>query len=132
MKILRIDHLVLTVKDIGVTVAFYERILGLRHVIFEGQSHALRFGSQKINLHQVGNEYRPHAAKPLPGAGDLCLIASGRVDDLIKKLKIEGVKVEHGPVPQTGAAGTMISVYFRDPDENLIEVACYPRDCEFK
>jgi catechol 2,3-dioxygenase-like lactoylglutathione lyase family enzyme len=125
MKILRIDHIVLTVKDIPITVAFYERVLGLQHVIFDGHYHALHFGSQKINLHPAANEYPPHADKPLPGSGDLCFIASGRIEDVIKNLQLQGVDIEHGPVPQIGAAGKMMSVYFRDPDRNLIEVACY-------
>ena len=125
MKILQIDHIVLTVKDIPRSVDFYERVLGLRHMIFEGQLHALHFGSQKINLHQAGNEFQPHARKPAPGSADLCFIASGSLEDVIDQLRLSGVDIEHGPVPQTGATGEMTSVYFRDPDENLIEVACY-------
>jgi catechol 2,3-dioxygenase-like lactoylglutathione lyase family enzyme len=80
MKILHIDHLVLTVKDMAETVAFYERVLGLRHVVIDGQYHALHCGSQKLNLHAAGNEYPPHAARPLPGSADLCFVASGRIE----------------------------------------------------
>ena len=125
MTILQIDHLVLTVKDIQVAVAFYTRVMGLNHVIFDGHYHALHFGSQKINLHPAGNEYQPHARTPVPGSGDLCFIASGRIEDVITELRLRGVEIEYGPVPQTGATGEMTSVYFRDPDENLVEVACY-------
>jgi catechol 2,3-dioxygenase-like lactoylglutathione lyase family enzyme len=125
MTILQIDHLVLTVKDIEVALAFYTRVMGLNHVIFDGHYHALHFGSQKINLHPAGNEYQPHARTPVPGSGDLCFIASGRIEDVITELRLRGVEIEYGPVPQTGATGRMRSVYFRDPDENLIEVACY-------
>lgn len=125
MNIINIDHVVLTVKSISGTVAFYEKILGLQHVIFDGEYHALHFGAQKINLHAAGNEYQPHARTPVPGSGDLCFIASGRIEDVVNELRLQGVDIEHGPVPQTGAAGDMVSVYFRDPDENLVEVACY-------
>jgi len=125
MTILQIDHLVVTVKDIEVTVAFYTRVLRLNHVIFDGHYHALHFGSQKINLHPAGNEYQTHARTPVPGSEDLCFIASGRIEDVITELRLRGVEIEYGPVPQTGATGGMRSVYFRDPDENLVEVACY-------
>lgn len=125
MTILQIDHLVLTVKDIDVSVAFYKRVLGLNHVIFDGHCHALHFGVQKINLHPAGNEYQPHARAPVPGSADLCFIASGRIEDVISELRLRGVEIENGPTPQTGATGEMRSVYFRDPDENLVEVACY-------
>lgn len=125
MIVRQIDHLALTVKDVEVAVAFYTRVLGLKHVIFDGQYHALHFGSQKINLHPAGHEYQPHARRPVPGSGDLCFIASGRIEDVITELRLRGVEIECGPVPQTGATGEMRSVYFRDPDENLVEVACY-------
>lgn len=125
MKILQIDHLVLTVKDIEVTVAFYVRVLGLRHVVFDGHYHALHFGSQKINLHPAGNECQPHARIPVRGSGDLCFIASGRIDDVISELQPHGVKIERGPVRQTCAVGEMMSVCFRDPEGSLVEAACY-------
>jgi catechol 2,3-dioxygenase-like lactoylglutathione lyase family enzyme len=97
MKILQIDHLVLTVKDIEVTIAFYVRVLGLNHVIFDGHYHALHFGSQKINLHPAGNEYQPHAHTPVPGSGDLCFVASARIEDVMTELRLQGVEIEHGP-----------------------------------
>jgi catechol 2,3-dioxygenase-like lactoylglutathione lyase family enzyme len=125
MQSLRIDHVVLTVKDVPITVAFYERVVGLRHVVFDWQFHALQFGSQKINLHPAGNEYVPHACKPQPGSEDLCFVASGTIEDVTTNLRLQCVEIEHGPVQQTGAAGEMMSVYFRDPDGNLIEIACY-------
>jgi catechol 2,3-dioxygenase-like lactoylglutathione lyase family enzyme len=124
MDILQLDHVVLTVRSIPMTVDFYEKVLGLRHMIFDGHYHALHLGSQKINLHPVGNENDPHAHTPVPGSGDLCFIASGRIEDVISELRLQGVEIEQGPVPQTCAAGEMMSVYFRDPDKNLVEVAC--------
>jgi catechol 2,3-dioxygenase-like lactoylglutathione lyase family enzyme len=114
MEILKLDHVVLTVKSIPITVAFYEQVLGLRHVIFDGQYHALHFGSQKINMHLTGNEYQPHARTPVPGSGDLCLIASGTIEDVISDLRSKGVEIAWGPVRQTGGGGEMMSVYFRD------------------
>lgn len=79
---------------------------------------------RKLICTPAGNEYQPHAQKPVPGSGDLCFIASGQVEDVISRLRLQGVEREQGPVPQTGATGAMMSVYFRDPDENLIEIAC--------
>jgi catechol 2,3-dioxygenase-like lactoylglutathione lyase family enzyme len=125
MKIVQFDHIVLTVQSIPLTVAFYEKVFGLQHVVFEGQHHALHFGSQKINLHSAGNEYQPHAQKPLPGSADFCFVAPGSIEDVVKHLRLQDVEIEQGPVAQTGAAGMMMSVYFRDPDGNLIEIACY-------
>jgi catechol 2,3-dioxygenase-like lactoylglutathione lyase family enzyme len=125
MNIGQIDHVVLTVKNIDRTVEFYIRILGFNHATFDGHRHALHFGSQKINLHSAGNEYQPHASNPLPGSGDFCFIAAGQIEDVISELRQHGIQIEEGPVRQTGATGEMMSVYFRDPDENLIEVACY-------
>lgn len=121
----RIDHLVLTVADIPRTVDFYQRVLGMRHDVFgEGRS-ALAFGQQKLNLHPAGREFEPKAAHPLPGAIDLCLVTTWPLERLLAHLAAEGVEVEEGPVRRTGALGPIESVYFRDPDGNLIEIGRY-------
>ncbi|MEK1943213.1 MAG: VOC family protein [Pseudomonas sp.] len=121
----RLDHLVLTVADIAVTVAFYERVLNMRHEVFGQGRSALAFGQQKFNLHQAGREFEPKAAKPTPGAIDLCLITHWSSADVLAHLAQHGVTVEEGPVMRTGALGPIESVYFRDPDQNLIEVSRY-------
>jgi catechol 2,3-dioxygenase-like lactoylglutathione lyase family enzyme len=123
VKLLRFDHIVLTVADIEATCAFYRRVLGMRVVTFAGDRKALAFGSQKINLHQRGKEFEPKARAPTPGSADLCLIASTPVDEVVAHLRDCGVPVLDGPVSRTGALGPIVSVYFRDPDGNLIEVA---------
>jgi catechol 2,3-dioxygenase-like lactoylglutathione lyase family enzyme len=125
MKIDRLDHLVLTVADVAKTCEFYERVLGMETVTFGAGRKALSFGRQKINLHQSGKEFEPKAVKPTPGSGDLCFIASTPLIEVIERLKGEGIEIVEGPVPRTGATGSMQSVYFRDPDGNLIEVSNY-------
>ncbi len=125
MTIDRLDHMVLTVADIDATCAFYGRVLGMEKVVFAGARTALAFGRQKINLHPAGREYTPRAAHPAPGSGDLCLITETPLENVIAHLEACGVAVEEGPVPKTGATGPITSVYFRDPDGNLIEVANY-------
>lgn len=125
MRIASIDHLVLTVRDMARTVEFYQRVLGMEHVLFEGHFNALHFGSQKINLHPFRAEYLPHADIPAPGTGDLCLICEGAMAQVVQELTTHGVEIEVGPVEQTGARGPMTSVYIRDPDRNLVEIACY-------
>ncbi|MFG0585336.1 VOC family protein [Ectopseudomonas khazarica] len=122
----RLDHLVLTVADIDVTVDFYERVLGMRHERFGAGRSALVFGQQKFNLHQAGREFEPKAARPTPGAIDLCLITQWSMAQVLEHLAGQGVSVEEGPVARTGAVGPIESVYFRDPDSNLIEVSRYP------
>ena len=121
----RFDHMVLTVADIDATCAFYGRVLGMEKVVFAGRRTALAFGRHKINLHPAGDEYTPHAAHPVPGSGDLCLITETPLENVIAHLEACGVAVEEGPVAKTGATGPITSVYFRDPDGNLIEVANY-------
>ena len=121
----RLDHLVLTVVDIDATCDFYARVLGMERVTFSSGRTALAFGRQKINLHPVGNEYDPKAVTPMPGSGDLCFIAAVPIEDVIAHLNAEGVEVIEGPGPKTGATGPINSVYFRDPDGNLIEVSNY-------
>ncbi|GLY66161.1 VOC family protein [Amycolatopsis taiwanensis] len=125
MRIDRLDHLVLTVADIGVTVDFYTRVLGMEAVTFGAGRTALAFGHSKINLHRAGHEFEPKAHRPTPGSADLCLITTDPLDQVIEELATHGVPVEEGPVQRTGATGPILSVYFRDPDRNLIEVSSY-------
>ncbi|KAK4810084.1 hypothetical protein QYF61_007906 [Mycteria americana] len=124
----RLDHLVLTVKNIEDTVAFYSKVLGMEVVTFKGNRKALHFGNQKFNLHEAGKEFEPKARCPLPGSADICLITQVPLDQLLDHLKACGVIIEEGPVARTGAMGPITSVYFRDPDENLIEVSRYSTD----
>lgn len=121
----RIDHVVLTVQDVDRTVEFYSRVLGMEPVTFAGGRRALSFGRQKLNLHQSGREYEPKALKPAPGAIDLCLITDTPVAEVVEHLKGQGVHIVQGPVAKTGATGPITSVYFRDPDGNLVEVSNY-------
>ena len=125
MRIDRLDHLVLTVADIDATVEFYTRVLGMQAVTFGAGRTALGFGRSKINLHRAGHEFEPKAHRPTPGSADLCLIADGSLDQVIEELAGRGVPIEEGPVERTGATGPIRSVYFRDPDRNLIEVSTY-------
>jgi catechol 2,3-dioxygenase-like lactoylglutathione lyase family enzyme len=125
MNIDRIDHVVMTVRDIDATCGFYTRVLGMRVVTFAGGRKALAFGRQKINLHLAGREFEPKAAHPTPGSVDLCLIATGALDDVVAHLAACGVSIIEGPVAKAGATGPLRSVYFRDPDANLIEVSTY-------
>ncbi len=120
-----IDHIVLTVRDIDAAAAFYARVLGMRVETFAGGRTALHFGSQKINLQSLGQETRNHACI---GSGDLCLITRQAPERLVQHLLDEGVEIVEGPVEKTGALGPILSVYFNDPDGNLIEVAAYERD----
>jgi catechol 2,3-dioxygenase-like lactoylglutathione lyase family enzyme len=125
MKIDSLDHLVLTVKDIGATCEFYATVLGMEVVTFGENRKALSFGSQKINLQQLGRESTLKAEKPTPGSADVCFITSVSLSDVIAHLNSCGVKLIGGPVERNGARGMMMSMYFRDPDLNLIEVSNY-------
>jgi catechol 2,3-dioxygenase-like lactoylglutathione lyase family enzyme len=125
MRIDRLDHLVLTVADIDATTDFYTRVLGMKAVTFGAGRTALAFGQSKINLHQAGHEFEPKAHRPTPGSADLCLITTDSLDRVIEELVRHDVPIEEGPVDRTGATGPIRSVYFRDPDRNLIEVSTY-------
>lgn len=121
----RLDHVVFTVASIDRTLAFYRRVLGMEPVTFAGGRRGLAFGRQKINLHEVGKEFSPRAHRATAGSADLCFIAAVPLDRVIAHLNAEGIAIEHGPVPKSGATGPITSVYFRDPDLNLIEVSTY-------
>lgn len=125
MRIDRLDHLVLTVANVGITCEFYRDVLGMEVVTFSAGRKALRFGVQKINLHQAGHEIDPKAAKPGPGSADLCLIAATPLGEVLAELTAKGIVLEAGPVTRTGATGPIQSIYIRDPDRNLIEISNY-------
>lgn len=125
MKIKSIDHLVLTVADIEKTVDFYTSILGFEVVTFGENRKALTFGNQKINLHQKGKEFEPKAEYPICGSADLCFISETDIHEVLQELKEKNIEMIEGIVERTGALGKIQSVYFRDPDLNLIEVSNY-------
>ena len=125
MKIDRVDHIVITAHDVDRTIEFYSKVMGMEPITFAEGRRGLAFGRQKINLHQSGREYEPKALKPTPGSMDLCFITETPLEDVMARLKSHGVVIAQGPVEKTGALGPMMSVYFRDPDGNLIEVSNY-------
>ena len=125
-QIERIDHFVLTVRDIDKTCEFYRRVLGMTvHEFGPLKRKALHFGTNKINLHQAGREYEPKAARPMSGSGDFCLVTTTPLGAVAAHLETQGVAIEEGPTPRTGALGPIQSLYFRDPDGNLVEVSTY-------
>ena len=123
MQINHLDHLVLTVRDIQTTCEFYSRVLGMQVVTFDEGRMALQFGNQKINLHQKGEEIDPKALHPTPGSADLCFLTSMPVESVIAHLQSNTIDIVLGPVEQTGATKPLVSIYFRDPDGNLLEVS---------
>ena len=123
MRVEVLDHLVLTVADISRTCDFYERALGMERVVFGEGRHALAFGTQKINLHQAGREFEPKATAPTPGSADLCFLTNASVSEVVEHLEANSVEIIEGPVRRAGATGPIMSVYFRDPDGNLLEVS---------
>ncbi len=125
MKIDRLDHLVLTVKNISATCDFYSRALGMEVVTFGNNRKALAFGCQKINLHEAGHEVDPKARRPTPGSADLCLITQDPLSKIREHFNRLGIEIIQGPVKRTGALGPIESVYLRDPDGNLIEISNY-------
>jgi catechol 2,3-dioxygenase-like lactoylglutathione lyase family enzyme len=130
MQVNGIDHVVLTVRDVRATGDFYARVLGMRFRLYEGEGKTFQFGElhvggQKINLHQAGHEFEPKALLPTPGSGDLCFVTSSPPDEVMQHLRTCGVEIIEGPVAQTGARGAMTSIYLRDPDQNLVEIAHY-------
>jgi catechol 2,3-dioxygenase-like lactoylglutathione lyase family enzyme len=123
MEISKLDHLVLTVKDMETTTSFYVSVLGMKKEVFGNDRVALKYGDQKINLHELGKEFEPKANNPTPGSADLCFITQTPLNDAMAHVKRCGVEIIEGPVERTGANGPIRSFYFRDPDDNLIEVA---------
>jgi len=117
-----IDHVVLTVSDIESSVEFYRRVLLMEEITFAKGRKALKFGNQKINLQTLGQELRNEAQV---GSGDLCLITSWNLKDIIVHLENENVEIVEGPVAKSGAVGQIESVYFLDPDNNLVEISVY-------
>jgi catechol 2,3-dioxygenase-like lactoylglutathione lyase family enzyme len=123
MRVQRIDHVVLTVGDLERTIAFYERVLGMTAVSFGEGRRALTFGDQKLNLHHAGREFEPKAERPTPGAIDVCFTTDVPLGEVAAHLRSQSVAIELGPVDKIGARGALRSLYFRDPDGNLIEVS---------
>ena len=123
MRIDRLDHLVLTVRDIPATIAFYQSVLGMRPVRFDAERWALAFGSQKLNLHQADRPVDPNVRHATPGSADFCLIASTPLAEIMRELEALGVPVIRGPVRRTGAVGMLESIYIYDPDDNLVELS---------
>jgi catechol 2,3-dioxygenase-like lactoylglutathione lyase family enzyme len=125
IRIDRLDHLVLTVRDIEARCRFSSRVLGMTAKVFDGSRRALHFRAQKINLHQAGREFEPKASAPTPGSADLCFIVAAPLADGIAHLGECGGRVLEGPVRREGAMGSMQSPYLRDPDGNLLELSAY-------
>ena len=123
MKILSLDHIVLTVKHVDASIDFYTNVMGMELCVFGENRKALSFGSQKINLHQFTKEFEPKADNPTPGSADLCFLTQTPIIEVISELQSKGVEIVEGPVQRTGAKGPILSVYIRDPDQNLIEVS---------
>lgn len=125
MRIDCLDHFVLTVVDIERTCDFYARVLGMEITNFGSGRKALRFCSQKINLHEAGREFEPKAHEATPGSADFCLITDTPIESVVRHLGQLDIPLEDGPVPRTGASGPILSVYIRDPDRNLVELSNY-------
>ena len=125
MKISHLDHLVLTVADIEISCQFYQSALNFEVITFGENRKALQFGSQKINLHQAGKEFEPKAYRPTAGSADLCFIAETPLKDVIAHLHALNIEIVEGPIERTGAIGKILSIYLRDPDQNLIEISNY-------
>jgi catechol 2,3-dioxygenase-like lactoylglutathione lyase family enzyme len=126
----RLDHIVLTVEDIDRTCDFYTRVLGMTVESFTPTANsvkrvALHFGLNKINLHKRGSEFQPHARAPGAGTGDFCMITATPIEQAAAHIRSCGVTIEEGPVKRTGAKGPIVSIYFRDPDGNLLELSNY-------
>ena len=125
MKISHLDHLVLTVADIATRCQFYQSALNFEVITFAENRKALLFGSQKINLHEAGKEFEPKALRPTVGSADLCFIAETPIDEVMAHLHVQNISIVEGPIQRTGATGKILSIYLRDPDQNLIEISNY-------
>ena len=121
-----VDHIVLTTRDLAGCLRFYCDVLGMKMEKFQTPQAtriALKFGNQKINVHEWGKEYTPRAHVAAPGTLDLCFIASVSLEAVMEKLQKENLTILEGPVMKTGATGPIRSVYVRDPDLNLVEIS---------
>ena len=123
LSIQSLDHLVLTVADVDASVRFYTDILEMNEVIFGEDRKAVGFGSQKINLHPASGPFEPHARQPTAGSADLCFLTNTPLETVTRHLEERGVAVIEGPVQRTGAEGPILSIYIKDPDGNLLEIA---------
>ena len=129
MKLEKIDHVVITAKDINKTIDFYTDILGMKLEKFSSSlnnaqiRYAVSFGSQKINIHEEKKPIKPNALNPCSGSMDICFISKNKINDWIYHLVKKGINIEIGPEKKTGALGTILSIYIRDPDFNLIEIS---------
>ncbi len=123
MRFVGIDHIVMTVKSIEKTLEFYCNVIGMQEITFGKGRKALLCGQQKINLHEAGKEFEPKAARPTPGSIDLCILSETPLSTIQKELEKKGIVIIEGPVQRTGAKGKILSLYIRDPDENLIEIS---------
>jgi catechol 2,3-dioxygenase-like lactoylglutathione lyase family enzyme len=118
-----LDHIVLTTARTEQCIDFYTRVLGMEFERFGEGRMALKFGGQKINLHEKGREFAPRATLAAPGTLDVCFIAALPLKEVIARLVTAGVPIVEGPVAKTGARGPIRSVYVRDPDGNLVEIS---------
>ena len=129
MKLEKIDHVVITVKDLNKTIDFYTNILGMKLEEFSSSSdnnqirYALSFGSLKINIHEEKKTIQPNALNPSSGSMDICFISKNKINDWVHHLVKKGINIEIGPEKKTGALGPILSIYIRDPDFNLIEIS---------
>jgi catechol 2,3-dioxygenase-like lactoylglutathione lyase family enzyme len=123
MKINKLDHLVLTVNDIDMTITFYTDVLDMTVAHTAGGRKSLRFGKQKINLHTAGQEISPHARHPLPGSADICFVTETSMQQVIEHLSSHKITILAGPAKKVGATGSLLSIYIQDPDGNLIEIS---------
>ena len=127
----RVDHIVLTTRDLQACIRFYTEVLGMKLEKFRTPTEerlALKFGAQKLNLHEWGREFTPRAHVAVPGSLDLCFISSVPLEKVIERLTSANIKIIEGPVDKTGAQGRIRSVYVRDPDLNLIEISVDPAE----
>lgn len=129
MNIKAIDHFVITTRDLAKCIAFYEGVLGMKHEVIGGQ-HILQFGKEKINLHTKIGEFTPFAQNASFGSQDFCLIADGDIYAIKRQVERAGCSIIEGVVEQDGAQGLMDSIYFYDPDGNLVEIAVYRKNLE--
>ena len=129
MKVEKIDHVVITVKDLDKTIDFYTNALGMKLEKFSSSldnnqiRYAVSFGSQKINIHEEKKPIKPNALNPSSGSMDICFISKNKINDWVHHLVKKGINIEIGPEKKTGALGPILSIYIRDPDFNLIEIS---------